>query len=326
MNLFGAKIKQLTLEETAFGLSRETLNLTGNETDSDSLKNQIAAYSDWLKTKLSGLQGNPKSNKEKLSWLWEIAKLHRTAEVGTNNNRILFVRELVQILNHGFTWKNHETKEVITLKKAVPSISLRDFSQTLKTQRAKIFSAIRLRFVNGGVFGPEQIPTGIEIVHCPLTLSACLELQGTEVTDRRTVLQAHYLIPENDKIFDFPIQLRDHEKALRRTSAGGELEYSSKVVLMLVGRAGRLREKQTLGAIPDWFTSWQLERMAEVVGDICEKLAILQPEDKQGYWRRCVTINEGLHFQRQNASHPLWGRISSFDQIFSMPTFKSLTA
>lgn len=319
-NIYGGIQKSIALEETAFGVNKQTLGLDPQNEENESLTAQINAYSKWLmdQTKDLGLKTPPRSNSERLDWIWQIARLHRSADIGTKNTRIIFARELSRILNYGFTWKNPNTAETIVLPKATPPVNISELPYKLNTQRAKIFSAIRLRFVTGGIFRPEQSPQGVEIVHCPLGLSACLELQAETVdgnAGNSVLLQAHYLIPQNDHFVDFPVQLRDHEHASARTGPNGSTVYGNKVVVMLTGMSGKLQNNKRLREKPDWFTPWQLQRMAEVVGDICEKIALTgEGSDTQKKWRECTTIDQGIKFHSSSPAQATWGDIANFDQ------------
>lgn len=313
-SLYLGESKGFSLGETAFGQTRKDLGIDADAT-ADSMTTQVAAYAAWLAKALSEVQLNPQAStfQDKFNWIWEIAQRQRTSSAGHRNILILFAREMATILNNGFTWKDPVTGEVVTLPKENPPISLTEFPYQLEKGSGKIFSATRLRFVGGNAAARVQVPQGIEVVHCPLSLSACIEMQSRSAATDNIVLNAHYVVPPDNSVIDMPIQLEEEELALPRTQDDGTIGYSNHVVFMLTGMSGRVVNGQRELVNPSWFTTWQLQRMGEVIGDVCEGLAKGGPNAMN--WDACVTPGSGTFFRIPSEKGFFkWGDIADFDQ------------
>ena len=106
-----------------------------------------------------------------------------------------------------------------------------------------------------------QIPTGLEIIHCPKKLSACLEMQFLQTAP--ISLQAHYIIPKNDMITDV-LQVQRHDEAVPYLNTEGQQSYrEGRVVIMLVGESGPFKAGKRLESKPLWLSKWQLRKISQ---------------------------------------------------------------
>jgi hypothetical protein len=78
-------------QETAFGLSRTSLNIE-NQPDGDNLSLQVFAYANWLEKQIEklGLPKDPQTAYEKFSWIWALAQSHRQTATAQPNLQALF--------------------------------------------------------------------------------------------------------------------------------------------------------------------------------------------------------------------------------------------
>jgi hypothetical protein len=137
--------------------------------------------------------------------------------------------------------------------------------ETLGT--SKIKSAALVPFGNRDVHPPEQQPEGILVQHCPFSFATCLDMQDEE---RDTFfLGAHYLIPQSEELSGIPLQINKHNIAVGMLTPQGKKIYSKRVVLMLVGQAGRIVHGLRNPADPTWYTHWQLSRLGNLIREIC---------------------------------------------------------
>lgn len=303
------------LGQSAFGIERGELGLSQGR-EGDQFEAQIEAYARWVSRKLAGLRLNPdpQSVEDRFNWVWELARLHRSSELGTRNVRVLFARELMLVLNEGFNWQDPSTGELLKLEAEKEAYSLSSFPYRLQTKRARIFSAVHLRLGSREDEVREQNPRGVEVVHCPLSLSACIEIQGQQLGEGPR-LGAHYVIPTRGGVTDFPLQLWDHKASLPRTASNGETSYSDRVVIMLTGQSGKIVGGERHMVNPIWFTSWQLQSLGEVVGEVCDRLASEDwPEGEELAWKDCAMVNSGVKIQTTQLGAPYtWGDVVDYD-------------
>lgn len=328
----GIGMMGLSLAESAFGISRKELEIPDDE-NGDEIGLQIDAYSQWLSKKLSSidLPEDPKTSEEKFLWLWEIAQHHRQGALGRKNVRIFFAKELMRILNQGFTWQDANSKETIRFEKENPVIKTEELSQIsqsllkLSTRRAQIPSAMFFPLIESEpethLSGDQRpIPSGIEIIHCPFSLSACVELQHKTRNDGSTVgpFDVHYIIPQDSELTDYPLQLSLHEDAIS-TEINESKSPSYKIMIMLSGYSGRLIAGARQHIYPMWLSKWQLARMGELVIDICHKLIADYGNRYPFSLSECSEESKGVHFRTQDKNSPIrWGDILDFDErIFS---------
>ena len=231
---------------------------------------------------------------------------------------------MLSLLNRGFSWQDPESGKVIKVAKHSPPIeitNLRDISQQLlmlSFRRSQIDSARWLPLVGVARREKQQEPTGIEIIHCPFSLSSCLNLQNPEedAPDYAQML-AHYIIPSDDTIIETPIQIAHHRNSLIYTDKKGQDTFTdNKIIIMLTGDSGRLYGNNNREpANPSWVSKWQLKRMGELVLDICDRLDYeAELEGKDFAVEECSTIGKGLSFRTdENYGYQHWGDIADFD-------------
>lgn len=316
------------LTQTAFGLTFEQLGLDESKEQSALLETQIAAYAKWLSGELQKadlkLTSDPVSPDDQFEWIQNLALLHRKGVAQRRNVQIVFARELIEILNNGFVWQDPRNGEQLVFEKEDPEIEINseDFPKTGRNwlalndldDAAQIYTATYLPLATVPTSQIENKPTRVEVIHCPLTLSACLELQTrNEESDIR--LAAHYVIPQDRRIFTKVVQVALHKEVIMVTNAKGEdVAVQDAIVIMLVGNSGRSVSGARNPAIPTWFSDRQLRSMAQVVNDVCTLMAQSNSEVDRD---ECMstTGDKGVQFRAQAESEEYrWGDIADFDR------------
>jgi len=189
------------MTQTAFGLTFAELGLDPAKADSALLETQVSAYAQWVAQKTEGLNlpPNPTTPEEKFAWIENFAHLHRQGLRERRNVQILFAREMIGALNTGFVWQDPDRNgEALELTKENPPLSVESFPTTGQNwlrltedpspQGIYLATFLPLVTVSTGEF--QNKPKRVEIIHCPLSLSACLELQ-TRTADSEVHLAAH---------------------------------------------------------------------------------------------------------------------------------------
>lgn len=316
---YGSQLIGPAVGETAFGLSKQKLGLLQGS-QRIKLTNQIDAYARWLSGKITeNLPKNPRNPDEIFLWIWEIAQLHRKK----SNTRVLFALELISILNSGYQWQDPETNEMMEFKAERKQIDISQLSRNaqktlrLDTRQSEIKTASMLVIPGQHHEKPRQIAKGVKIIHCPFSLSACIDLQVYDESTNKFWLGAHYVIPQNNDIIDTPLQLNVHDDAVAKLdSLGKKTHASSKIVVMLTGHSGRVVGGTRDVVNPAWISKWQLKRMGELVHDICDRLVYNSRYNEQPLeLAKCIQIGQGTHFQYGIANEVLWGDILDFDPL-----------
>ena len=320
------------MTQTAFGLPLNTLGLDQAQEDSATLESQVAAYAQWLQKQFKeagvSLSSTPNSPEEKFYWISNLAKVHRRGMDQRRNVQILFARELVQILNRGFIWQDSRNGAKLEFGKEGEPLTIEKFpingQQWLRlitpTNSADLgVTLLPLATVSAG--SSINRPKRVTVIHCPLSLSACLEMQ-TRSKDSEAKLAAHYVIPAiypNDALPD-PVlngifQVADLSQSLTITNASGQDQLiTDAVVIMLVGNSGRMISGSRQPAIPTWFTDGQLRGMAQIVNNVCTSLAQNDGSVKRD---ECISNSaaNGVQFRRQNSNQQYsWGDIADYDE------------
>lgn len=315
--------------ETAFGLTRQELARFSNEdADLTQLDTQVAAYArllrDHLDNQASTLRANTHNNTLLLEWVRAIAELHRTGDKYRRNARSLFALEMLAVLNSGFQWRDSTTGEEITLlphhthlKRAHIPYPRQQFFN-LRTTAAQLYQAHWLQATNPPSSTGTNRPRRILITHCPFSLSTCLELQNTTATEDGVALQAHYIIPANPDVIDYPLQVTHHDQQVLVTSPEGQAELQQDtIVIMLSGNSGRIVNNIRVAANPMWQSGFQLEWLGYMVKELCNAhLALIgyahiqncsnpQHADTRVVFRRNQTSATANH---------RWGEIADFDR------------
>ncbi len=323
--------------ETAFAQTFTTLGLDKEKSDSQTLEVQIAAYAKWLRTRIDtdglSLNENPVLRDDLFYWIQLMSRVQRNGLEGRQNVQILFAKELIEVLNNGFVWQNQtDASETITFQPEQAKIEYKDFS--LNGQ-----NFFNLTELNGRFYGAKYLPLAtvtpsdiinkpkrVSIIHCPLTLSACLELQ-TRNEESDVNLAAHYIIPQDASVFPDIIQVADHQEAVIVTnSAGQDVPVTDSIVVMLVGSSGRNISGKRVPANPTWFTYYQLERMRYAVDSICTYLAKTPTEGVEVNRDQCMAFDgdNGLFFRSQGPSEEYrWGDIADYDRSIFQAYFRA---
>lgn len=327
-----------TVAETAFGVGREKLQIKGVE-NSDTLEVQILAYAKYIRENLENfedLNANLGQPEDYYYWLRSMSKLHRGSANDGRNVQTVWANGVITTLNRGQTWQNEEGTETIELRPASPPISVDTFpieaqgTFNLTLGRSEVYGARDFPLYRV----PNNLPNApdhIEIVHCPMTLSACLEIQNIQEKKDTARLRAHFVIPpfETDAMMqdgqEVALQVTPMDYAVEMTNSQGDLqEKTSAVVIMLTGKSGRYINGKRLNANPAWFTPRQLQALGSLVKNICQSLAqnyddINITECRTPYHPR------GVQFAAQAAFDPTykWGDIPDFEETIFETYIKS---
>ena len=219
--------------ESVFGISRDRLRpFIGDQDNLSDFTVQIEAYARLLRAHIDdhglNLPAEPQRPEELVAWIWELAKVHRHGDDFKSNARSLFALEMLSVLTDGFEWQDPKSGEQIVLlprkldRQELPAPQRHLL--TLRTAEAQLYRAQWLPPVEPIASDQKNSPKSVVIMHCPFTLSACLELQNRGLVEGEVVLQAHYLIPANGRVIDYPIQVAHHEKLVTVTDRNGQPE------------------------------------------------------------------------------------------------------
>lgn len=311
------------LTETAFGIPRKVLGLPNDES-ADSLATQIEYYARWLRNEIDKsnieLDPSPNDSTQYFRWIWEMAKVHRNGEEQRRNIRIIWSKSLMAILNEGRVWQDPDSGGILELKPQPSTLHENDLPPDgrallrLTDDIADISNARRFELTSESVNTLQNKPSRIEVIHCPLSLSACLELQDPTV-ESKVRLGAHYVIPQDNSIVPRALQIVDHERRVVMTSADGTLKsVKDAIVVMLVGNSGRYVEGIRYNADPTWFTPWQLRHLGAVITGVCK---FLSQKDPNIDYRTCTTPEDpnGVIFHHQNTRPTYrWGDLPDYDK------------
>ena len=317
------------LAETAFGISADRLGQASTD-DVSTFSSQIKAYAEFVRSELDAkdiyLTQEFVSMEQKIAWLWEIAKLHRSGNIYDTNLRSLYVLELINILNKGFTWQDPVSGEVITLQPQDPKIERRYMTYpqqrllNLKTSASQTYQAQWLYPVEPpNEQEKTNKPQRILVVHCPFSLSTCLELQNTsleEEDDEVLKLQAHYIIPADEGVVDYPVQVMHHQKQAQLLADNGTIEnHTDKIVVMLSGNSGRVNGNVRFPVDPTWQSTFQLEWFGHLIKELCLQHLSL-PEDEIKDCRDITSPNTRVTFSLSTEKDGTytWGKIPDFDR------------
>lgn len=300
--------------QTAFGLSYDQLGITADDSRTN-LSTQVSAYGTYVKSKVADLTLSPipKTNRDKLDWIWELSKIHRSGSNDTRNVQVMFAKELIKILNEGFFWQGGD--EGFRLEPENPPISeTGDYADKLLYLAGRPVDVDSANFLQLTIAseGGENVPKKIKVVHCPFHISACLEAQNPP--DNFVRLGAHYLIPPNWEHVKTPLQITRHNRRVKMTSRDGNIrEVEDAIVVMLTGNSGRIIDGKRHPANPTWLTNTQLQAMGQLINEICR---VLERSDGINY-SECVSVEHpnGIEFQQAGSSESFtFGDIADFDE------------
>lgn len=323
-----------TLTENAFGIPRKTLSLEGNEKAQD-LETQIEHYAKWVRAELDKekieLNPSPTTANDKFQWIWRLAQLHRNGEQQRRNVRVVFARNLINTLNKGDMWQDPKNGQILELKKETPEIKVTDFNEPdqrlfrLRDDSSQIGNNARqFELTSPPASEIKNNPTHIQVIHCPLNLSACLELQNPTRAGDQVRLQAHYVIPPDQSVVEKPLQVAAHEDIVQLTNNRGDTTIiDNAIVIMLVGQSGRYVGGVRNFADPTWFTNWQLSHLGAIASAVCSKMK--EKNDAIDH-NKCMAPGQenGVMFQHQGSSDFYqWGDIPDYDETIFWAYLKS---
>ena len=320
--------KGVRVGETAFGIPASRLGLA-DEVPHD-LAAQVTAYGQTLRAEMlrsnMDLPAYPVTAEDKFRWIWLMAQVHRDGQIQRRNVQILFSRELMDVLNNGFVWQDRESSTILRFQPESPAIRFEDLApDQQKSLRiiSNIGETFNAQYLPLTSIPPssehKNVPKRVVVVHCPFSLSSCLELQQHDGDDAR--LGAHYIIPSRfvegvgaEKLRDRIIQIARHEQLVQLTLSTGDHQFvHDAIVVMLSGSSGRIVEGIRKPANPMWASEQQLQALAQLVGELCTEFQATLPIDRQKCLRRGG--DQGVQFQRQEASEVFrWGDIADFDE------------
>jgi hypothetical protein len=339
----GAPISRGTsLTQTAFGLTYETLGLDATKAASATLEIQIEAYAKYVAAQTQGLNlaASPHTDEDKYYWVANLADLHRSGfkrdgQSERRNIQVVFAHELLQILNEGFVWQDPNNGEKLELTKESPKLDIAHFPADgqkwfgLTEDAGQIFTAAYVPLVTVPSGDLENHPKRVEVIHCPLSLSACLELQnGMGDQDDEVHLAAHYVIPNEDSLTDTDdgapqapifskkvLQVANQKEVVILTDKlGVHQPVDDAVVVMLTGNSGRLVNGTRDPALPNWFNDQQLRSMGQVINDVCTLLAQNDPANVSRDQCMATSGDNGVQFRHQDSAEEYrWGDIPDFD-------------
>ena len=315
--------KGVALAQTAFGISFKQLGLPMDDA-SKNLSTQLNAYASWLKSQMESrhltLAQQPANGNEMFDWIWQLAQIHRSGQDTRRNVQILFALELMSKLNEGDMWQDGATGEIVTLTKEPVPLDVNTFDKPIRESLklflddSDIFPAQYFELSNTPIANDHNMPNHILVIHCPLSLSACLEMQSA-TADGDAKLNAHYVIPPTPDLLTKPIQISQHRAALLNTSTTGEAHaVSDAIVIMLTGPSGHYVEGKRVITNPKWLTKWQLAKLGSLIRHICP--AIKKLNDKVDI-NTCISTGSagGVEFQHQGSKEDYqWGDIPDYDE------------
>jgi len=320
--------------DTAWGLDRLTLGLSQEDTNAN-LTSQAMAWAKYIQAKLQDadvrLNPNPTSLEDRLRWIWELAQIHRGGTRARSDVRGLFARELIQVLNSGFLWQS-TGGDLIRLPPEQSTINISDLPPTYKnllqldtSARSDSPHADFLPLVT--VVGEDgNLPDHIEIIHCPFSISACLEMQIPR-EGSNLKLESHYVIAQDRGILPGPVQIARHSQAVRVTDKNGLVrKVSNGIVIMLVGPSGRMNQGVRSEVNPSWITRQQLVDLSRIAEDVCHNISL----SSQTTLAACMNIPVGrsplagepiVHSSGSNLVH--WGDVPDFDPLIFSAYFNN---
>lgn len=327
------KLLGFSTTETAFGITRKDLGLSENP-DADLLTVQVKAYGDWVKSHISNsteLKLSPQTTDDKYYWVWELAKIHRAGDEYRRNIRVVWAKELIAMLNTGSHWIGSDGDK-IELAPESPPIKTEDLPLegqrwlSLNFDTAEILNASRFELTNTNIPSIKNNPDHLTVIHCPLSLSACLESQNNPSATGVT-LGAHYVIPQNGDVFPRALQLVPHDRIVVMSDRNGKsAQISDSIVIMMVGISGSYVDGYRNQADPRWMTPWQLRRLSAVVSGVCNSLHERDPNIQTP---KCQTIGGqgGVNFFTQgNRAYYRWGDVPDYDDSLISSYLKSRDA
>jgi hypothetical protein len=326
-DLSGIALKKAPVRgESAFGFSFSELGL--NNSDEHSLKTQIEAYGRYLKSHLGNEGFSPQAvtPEEKIRWIWKLASIHR-GEAVQRNLLAVFSKEMIRVLNDGFTVQDGDGVVARLEKEGVP---LRDqdlpenYRQDLQLDmyHSDIRSGYLFSLVRSNPSGQVNHPKKIEVIHCPFSLSTCIQMQNTS-SDDAAMFGAHYVIPASDEFVPGILQFAHHDESVELIGVDGKPEVvTDRIVILLAGPSGRYTEGQRTYADPMWMSDFQMRLLGAAVSEVCSAISRSESLDRE----QCQSIGgaSGVAFRTQPGESYRWGDIADFDETIVRPYLTGL--
>lgn len=309
---------------SVFGLEPEVYGLN-EPASTENFLQQIDSYAAYIRSEIDlrklSLSANYENTDSLYDWIWFIAKQHRNGTDNRRNVQIVFALELISTINNGFTWQSPDGSERIRQPEAAEPITPDSFSTQIKNNLAlnlrssEIFAVDYMQLNYNAADGRRNEPKKIRIIHCPFSLSACLNIQNQTTDGLEARLGAHYIIPADQKVLPKPIKILQHRVPVSLTDKLGRTEFvDDAVVVMLVGRSGQYLEGQRIISQPMWLQKEQLVTLGNMVRGIC---GLMREEDPTINIDTCLVPggDRGVQFAVQGASQTYrWGDIPDFNQ------------
>ncbi len=308
-----------TKGESAVGFSFSELGI-GPEA---SLTEQIAAYAVLLKSKVGnvGWKSSSVTSEEKMRWIWALARAHRGSDAQQNLLSV-FSKELIGVLNRGFSVQDGQGV-IARLEKEATPLREEDLPENyrqdlqLDMYRSDIRSAYLFSLARSNPAEGVNNPLTIEVVHCPFSLSTCIELQNSQSTDT-VPMGAHYIIPSSDQEVPGILQFAHHDEIVSLMTMEGLAErVNNRIVVMLAGLSGRYKEGRRAYADPLWVTDFQLRNLGVAINEICVSLSRSHGVNQD----ECRSVNgvKGVSFRVQKNERFHWADIADFDETIFGP-------
>ncbi len=307
--------------ESAFGFSLGELGLS--DSSDLTLEAQIAAYGQLLKSRI-GVEAMPSKAvtlEEKIRWIWRLASIHR-GDAAARNLVAIFSKEMMRVLNEGFTVQDRDGVIARLEKEGSP---LRDqdlpenYRQDLQLDmyHSDIRSGYLFSLIRSNPIGQVNHPKKIEVLHCPFSLSTCIQMQNS-ASDGTALFGAHYVIPATDEFVPGILQFAHHDESVLLTGAEGRPEIvSDRIVVLLAGLSGRYSDGRRIYADPLWMSDLQMRLLGAAVSEIC--MSISRSEGVNVSDCKNIGGGSGVQFRTQPGDSYRWGDIADYDETIIRP-------
>jgi hypothetical protein len=307
--------------ESAFGFSFAELGLV-NSSDY-SLEAQIEAYGQFLKSRI-GVEipaSKAVTPEEKIRWIWKLASIHR-GDAASRNLVAVFSKEMMRVLNDGFTVQSHDGV-IARLEKEESPLRDQDLPENYKQDlqlnmyHSDIRSGYLFSLIRSNPIGQVNHPKKIEVLHCPFSLSTCIEMQNVS-SESAALFGAHYVIPATDDFVPGILQFAHHDESVVVTGADGRPEIvSDRIIVLLAGLSGRYSEGRRIYADPLWMSDFQMRLLGAAISEICMSISRSEGVD----FSECKNIGgaSGVLFRTQPSGAYRWGDIPDYDETIIRP-------
>lgn len=316
---------QLPTAQSAFGHSFRFLGLE-NDPNNDKINVQMEAFivkfNSFLAERSIKLPHNPGNLRDRFQWIWELAQFQRSGDLVHNNTRKIFTKELINILNGHHYLPIASTTDYLTQTPQSPKIDI-DQIPEIQTNLNLSYSLAEITgaryFENDNT--PSTIknkPTHVKIVHCPKSISSCLEIFKLNSDFQMGKISGHYIIPQDKSIFEKPIQITYHDLPILKTASDGVLKIQDDAItIILTGKSGHYVEGKRELADPTWFKDYQLKQLGALLDQICKKIHSVTSNPSA--YNECKTpSDESIYrprfYLRNSNEEYKWGQIPDFNK------------